>query len=363
MNERSRTPAVPVNWDAAGTIAARLVRPGPRASRDELDELVGSLRSAGEQAAGHITEITGLAPIDGRGVSDVPLSTVLVVDRSSWARANAQVFSRLVPGTLHPQSSSPAGYVGAAQVAGVLALLSGKVLGQFDPFTSEGPRGRLFLVAPNILTVEREMAAEPADFRLWVALHEQTHALQFAAAPWLAEHLRERASRLLELTKQADDDGAPGGLGDLVERVTRVLSEALRDGGSSLDSGPALAGVLGREQAEVVKEVGAVMALLEGHADVTMDAVGPGVVPSVAAIRSRFETRRGAVGSPLQRVLRRLLGLDAKLAQYRDGAAFVRAVEKRAGTNAVNAVFSGPDALPSPREIADPRAWVRRVLG
>lgn len=362
MNERSKTPAVPVDWDAAGTIASRLVRPGPRASRAELDELVGSLREVGERAAGHITEITGLEPQDGLGITDVKLSKVLVVDRSSWARANAHVFSTLVPGALRPTGRSAAGFAGAAQVGGVLALLSGKVLGQFDPFTTPG-RGRLFLVAPNILTVERELDADPQDFRLWVALHEQTHALQFAAAPWLADHVRERAARLLELTKQSDDDGAPGGLGDLVERVTRVLSEALRDGGSSLDSGPALAGVLGREQAEVVKEVGAVMALLEGHADVTMDAVGPGVVPSVSSIRARFDARRGAVGSPLQRVLRRLLGLDAKLAQYRDGAAFVRAVEKRAGRNAVNAVFSGPDALPTPREIADPRAWVRRVLG
>jgi len=362
VSERTRTPAVPVDWAAAGTMAARLVRPGPRAGREELGDLVGSLREVGRAAADHITEITGLEPADGRGIADVPLSTVLVVDRSSWARANAHVFSTLVPGTLHQRGRSAAGYAGAAQVASVLALLSGKVLGQFDPFTAPG-RGRLFLVAPNILAVEREMAAEPADFRLWVALHEQTHALQFAAAPWLAEHVRERASRLLELTKQSDDDGAPAGLGDLVERVTRVLREALRDGGASLDSGPALAGVLGREQAEVVTEVGAVMALLEGHADVTMDAVGPGVVPSVASIRARFDARRGAVGSPLQRVLRRLLGLDAKLAQYRDGAAFVRAVEKKAGRNAVNAVFTGPESLPTPREIADPRAWVRRVLG
>jgi len=353
---------VPVDWDAAGSIAARIVRPGPRASREELGELVGSLRELGHEAAAHITDITELAPLDGLGIEDVPLSQVLVVDRSSWVRANAHVFSTLVPSSERAQVRSAVGYAGAAQVAGVLALLSGKVLGQFDPFTRPG-RGRLLLVAPNILAVERELEAEPADFRLWVALHEQTHALQFAAAPWLSKHLRERASRLLELTKQSDDDGAPGGLGELVERVTRVLEEALRDGGSALEKGPALAGVLGREQAEIVKEVGAVMALLEGHADVTMDAVGPGVVPSVASIRQRFEARRGAVGSPLQRVLRRLLGLDAKLAQYRDGAAFVRAVEKDAGRNAVNAVFSGPEALPSSREISDPRAWVRRVLG
>ena len=363
MTEPRRAPAVPVDWDAAGTIAARLVRPGPRASRGELTDLVASLRHAGQSAAAHITDITGLEPADGLGIEDVPLAQVLVVDRASWARANAEVFSHLVPGQLRARKPSAAGYAGATQVAGVLALLSGKVLGQFDPYSRAGSRGRLLLVAPNILNVEREMDADASDFRLWVALHEQTHALQFAAAPWLADHIRERAERLLELTKQSDDDGGPEGLSDLVERVTRVLRDALRDGGASLDSGPALAGVLGREQAEVIKEVGAVMALLEGHADVTMDAVGPAVVPSVAAIRARFDARRGAVGSPLQRILRRLLGLDAKLAQYRDGAAFVRAVEKQAGTNAVNAVFSGPQALPSAREIADPRSWVRRVLG
>src|SRR5690554_4417707 len=363
MTDERRVPTVPVDWDAAGTLAARIVRPGPRGDRAELTELVASLRAAGEDAAGHIAEITALEPADGLGVTQVPLAQVLVVDRASWARANAEIFSHLVPGPLRAERPSPAGYAGATQVAGVLALLSGKVLGQFDPFSSPGPRGRLLLVAPNILAVEREMEADSADFRLWVALHEQTHALQFAAAPWLADRLRARAERLLELTKGQGEDGVPERFADLVERVTGVLRDALRDGGAPLDSGPALAGVLGREQAEVVKEVGAVMALLEGHADVTMDAVGPRVVPSVASIRARFDARRGAVGSPLQRILRRLLGLDAKLAQYREGAAFVRAVEKEAGRNAVNAVFSGPDALPTPREIADPRAWVRRVLG
>ncbi len=42
------------------------------------------------------------------------------------------------------------------------------------------------------------MAADPDDFALWVCVHEQTHALQFAAAPWLAGHLRSEAGALLE---------------------------------------------------------------------------------------------------------------------------------------------------------------------
>ena len=103
------------------------------------------------------------------------------------------------------------------------------------------------------------------------------------------------------------------------------------------------------------------MSLLEGHADVVMDEVGPTVIPSVAQIRARFNERRKGIG-PLDRVLRRLLGLDAKMAQYRDGARFVRAVVDKAGMTEFNTVRESPANLPSKEEIADPDAWMGRVL-
>jgi putative hydrolase len=103
------------------------------------------------------------------------------------------------------------------------------------------------------------------------------------------------------------------------------------------------------------------MSLLEGHADVVMDGVGPDVIGSVSAIRSKFNKRRQGVGV-LDRLLRRLLGLDAKMAQYRDGAKFVRGVVDKVGMAEFNAVFAGPGNLPSKVEIADPDAWVARVL-
>jgi len=125
-----------------------------------------------------------------------------------------------------------------------------------------------------------------------------------------------------------------------------------------------LDGILGPDQRRQLEEITAVMALFEGHADVMMDAVGPRVVRSVRTIRARFEKRRDGEGAPaLDVVLRRVLGMDAKLAQYRDGAAFVREVEERVGRDGLNAVWSEPAHLPSAREIADPRAWVRRVHG
>jgi coenzyme F420 biosynthesis associated uncharacterized protein len=115
------------------------------------------------------------------------------------------------------------------------------------------------------------------------------------------------------------------------------------------------------EQKEILDRVTGVMSLLEGHADVVMDGVGPTVIPSVAQIRKKFNQRRQGVGT-LDKLLRRLLGLDAKMAQYRDGAVFVRHVVDRVGMEEFNAVWSGPDSLPSKAEITDPDAWVARVL-
>jgi coenzyme F420 biosynthesis associated uncharacterized protein len=116
------------------------------------------------------------------------------------------------------------------------------------------------------------------------------------------------------------------------------------------------------EQREVMDRITGVMSLLEGHADVVMDGVGPSVIPSVEEIRSKFNERRKGAGY-VDRVLRRLLGMDAKMAQYRDGAAFVRGVVDRVGMDGFNAVWSEPAALPSKAEIGDPQAWVRRVHG
>jgi coenzyme F420 biosynthesis associated uncharacterized protein len=114
-------------------------------------------------------------------------------------------------------------------------------------------------------------------------------------------------------------------------------------------------------QREVLDKVTGVMSLLEGHADVVMDGVGPIVIPTVAEIRRQFTERRKGVGT-LDRLLRRLLGLEAKMAQYRDGAGFVRHVVDKVGMAEFNAVFAGPENLPTKAEIADPDAWVSRVL-
>jgi coenzyme F420 biosynthesis associated uncharacterized protein len=338
-----------VDWDFAVSVGTRIAGDGPEVSRDEADEVVEELRAGAGRSTGLVREFTGLVAADHT-------APVLVVDRPGWIRANADGF-KVVIGPLVDKLGSkkpPTGLalkvgsrITGAEVGGLLGFLGSKVLGQFDPFYE--PDGRLLLVAPNIVHVEREIHADPHDFRLWVCLHEETHRVQFTAVPWMRGHLFSEIEALadtIEPTRLLDDG---------LKRVADALKGGV-GGGSLVDlmSSP--------EQKEILDRVTGVMSLLEGHADVVMDGVGPTVIPSVEQIRAAFNERRKGVGT-LDRILRRLLGLDAKMAQYRDGAAFVRAVVDKVGMAEFNAVWAGPDNLPSKTEIADPEAWVTRVLG
>ncbi len=346
-----------IDFDLAVRVARGLMRPGPQITAAQAREVVAELREDAVQSTGHVASVTGLRARPGDGV--------LVVDRPAWARANTDAFRTiLAPAVSEALKSRPATNpavmaVGrkttGGEVGALLSFLGSRVLGQFDIAggAPDNGQGRLLLVAPNIVQVERQLGVDPGDFRLWVCLHEETHRVQFAATPWLREHMLGRSRTLVTSLL-----GHPG---ELIERVTeaaRSLPAILRGGGdvSVLDL------VQTPQQREDLARITAVMSLLEGHADVVMDEVGPQVIPSVAEIRDRFTRRRQGVGMA-DKLLRRLLGLDAKMRQYRDGAIFVRGVVKDVGMDGFNAVWTSPETLPLPTEILDPRAWVRRVHG
>ncbi len=349
-----------VDWQVAVRRAGTLARPGPSGTRAELRGLIQVLRDAAAEAPRHVAQITGLDDAAARAGA-LP---VYVVDRPRWAEANVAMFARLTDGLL-PTSKLP----GSARMAGeemglMLALLAGKVLGQFDPFTGDGAApGRLLLVAPNVLKIERELDLDAMDFRLWVCLHEQTHAVQFAAAPWLADHLAHRMRALVEGISDTTDgsERLARAVGAVVDTLRSVLAGSADAPGHDV-GGPLVEAFLTEPERAAMAEVVAVMSLLEGHADVVMDAVGPARLPSVRRIRAAFEKRRDGTSLP-DVALRRLLGMDAKIAQYRNGASFVRTVINRVGHRGLNAVWTGPEQLPTAAEIAEPEAWVRRVHG
>lgn len=333
-----------VDWNLAAATGARLAPRGPHDERDEIDAAVRQIRRASEKAVDPVRDVTGMdAPFEAH--------RSVVVGRQEWVRSNVdQLRTVTLPvadqlSGSHPAVRAVGSRVTALQMGTVLAWLSGKVLGQYEAF---GSSPRLLLVAPNIVHAERQLDVPPLDFRLWVCLHEETHRVQFGAVPWLAQHFTEEVHGYLG-SMDADASGALGRLLDRIRQRSRGETGLI-----DLIQTP--------EQRAILDRLTALMSLLEGHADVVMDAVGPGIVPSVEVIRERFNQRRQNAGT-LDGALRRLLGLDAKLRQYVEGAAFVRAVVDRVGMPNFNAVWTSPETLPRPGEIASPEAWIARVLG
>jgi len=337
----------PVDWELAVSTAVRLVRPGPVIGKDEADHVVGRLRELAPQAEVHVRELTGL----GQGL---PLLPGEVVDRPAWVKAAAQGLAALTGPAMTrptgPMASILAGTAGV-QAGVVMAFLSSRVLGQYDPFSPQDQlAGRLLLVAPNIVGAQQALDVPADDFRMWVCLHECTHRLQFTGVPWLRRYFSDQVTTLLSTM---DDDRAP-------------LPDVIRDFRHKLRAGDGPIGLIeliqSPQQKVVLDRLIALSTLLEGHADHVMDAVGPAVVPTVANIRSRFDERRGRKQPPLQRLLRALLGIDAKLSQYTRGKAFVDHVVGRVGMARFNAVWSSAETLPLPTEIDVPQRWIDRVL-
>ena len=322
--------AVPV-IDAHAAVAAGLwaMPPGPRLDPAEAGSVADGLRAAALASVQPVADVTHL-DADAAG----PMK---VVDRANWLRANVDMVVAMLAEASGEPSGTPrlrdraAGHANGVQVGALLAVLGTRILGQWLPF---GAEPQLLLVAPNIAKVEAELGVRPRDFRLWVCLHEQTHRLQFTHAPWLRAHLMGEMGLLLA-------DGQPGASGPRAANLVESM--------------------LSPDQRVVLGRVSAAMSLLEGHADDMMDRVGPSVVPTVRTIRKAFDGRRRRGG--WTKVLNKALGMDLKLAQYRDGAAFCRAVIAHVGVDGLNAVFASAEHLPTPDEIRDSRMWVERVHG
>lgn len=361
-----------VDWNLAVATATRLVRPGPEISREEAREVVAELRRHAKASEEHVRSFTRMIP-EGTEPEDTP---VLVVDRAGWIRANADGFRELLRPLLgklrERRGNGPGGVVLGAvggKVTGVevgmlLSFLASRVLGQYETFAPAGRElpaaadgGRLLLVAPNIVHVERELAVDPHDFRLWVALHEETHRTQFTGVPWLRDHLQGEIQSFLEET-----DVDPMTFLERLREAAQSLAGGRHEGEDGEEGGRSLVELVQTPaQREILGRLTAVMSLLEGHADYVMDGVGPEVVSSVAEIREKFQQRRARGASRLDQALRKLLGLDAKLRQYRDGERFVRAVVDEVGMDGFNRVWTSPNTLPTKAEISKPADWIARV--
>src|SRR5690348_1097798 len=375
-----------IDWDVAISTGVRFARQGPQVSLADARAVVAELRGLTAVVQQPVREVTGLTSQGATG-------PVAVVDRPGWIRANVGGFRVVLEplaeklserGNAVPAAGSVMSSVGSRvtgiQAGLILAYLSSRVLGQYELFlppgegsapangngaasssngTASGSNGtgsgagvgRLTLVAPNIVMVERELGVDPHDFRRWVCLHEETHRVQFTSVPWLRGYVQ---GMMTEFLLASDLDA--GAILDRMRSAATAVAGAVRGG----ETESLIEAMQTPAQRALLDKLTAVMTLVEGHGDYVMDAVGPRVVPTVEDIREKFSHRRGSAGR-LEQIFRRLLGIDLKMKQYEQGSRFVSAVVEEAGMAGFNKVWTSPDTLPTRAELANPREWLERV--
>ena len=328
------------------------------AGADSGEPLPGDIQHWSARAEDEVRRFTGLVP-----AHDLPDPEPVL--REEWAEANVEALAELLApvGERLEQRLVSAGPLAgplrvaaqatlAAEVGLVVGFLATRVLGQYDLSLLGHERApRLLFVSANIAGAAREMDVDGESFLAWIALHEVTHAFQFAGMPWLRGHLGGLLEDYLETVDVRIRRGSAGGLPSMPDPARLV--DAFREGGLA-------ALVQTHEQRAIMDRVQAAMAVVEGYSEHVMDALGVDVVPDYPGLREAMERRRRSRSAP-ERILFRLLGLDMKMRQYELGRRFCAAVVEQAGMEALNQVWSAPEALPTLSELEAPAAWLARV--
>lgn len=354
-----------VDWALAERIAAAVGSRGrdgaspPTLGRDPF--ATAGVEAACARATDEVIAYTGLRP----ATTPPPPEPV---GRTAWA-ANALALLRELGGELDQRAADamdrPQGLgrlgrlvVGAglaAEAGAVAGYASRKVLGQYDISLVDPRRPpRLLFVVPNLRVAQVQLEADPATFLHWVALHETTHGVQFAAVPWLREHVADLVRRLVG---GAADWLQSGGLRQAAARLART--DPRRIGGAIL-RGELARALADPEQGPLVDRLQATMAVIEGHAEHVMDAVAADLGGEHAVLRERLEARRRS-RTGLDALVGRLLGLELKLRQYRLGKGFCDSIAEAVGVDGLNRVWQNPENLPDLGELERPREWMGRV--
>ena len=381
-----------VDWQFARSVAERVAGEDGFTDSYHAASLQADLLELTTRAEGLVEAETGL-------VSAAGPARAQITDRLGWVDANLASFERLMrplfakldakadeaeagdpdeaangSGSKNPATEAigellapvgkafgAVGDVVGPKVAGVqlgllLGWMSARVLGQYDLLIAEDEnpddQDWVYYVGPNILSLERRYGFPPQEFRLWIAVHECTHRAQFTGVPWLRDYFLSLVNELLDTV-----DPDPGRLFEIITDHIRELRDGntpdLRDGGlSMLLATP--------EQRATMQKMAGLMSLLEGHGDIIMDRATEGIIPSRERFARVMSQRRQNAGG-LTKLIQRLTGLEAKLAQYEEGEAFVKAVEEAGGRELFDRVWSGPDMLPTIDEIRAPEQWIERV--
>ena len=351
--QASSVDGMTVDWGLAEKVANQIANRAPFNDASYLKGLNESFNGFTASAEKLVETSTGLKSFSGEAKAKV-------VDRSGWIRANFSSLKRLLKPILAENSEinklSISSRIAALEIGAVLGWMSTRVLGQYDLLVLDNEdlndQDLVYYVGPNICAIERRYAFDPDGFRLWLAIHELTHRAQFTGVPWMREHYLSLVKKLLQEV-QTDTNESTKKNNSQLELSKDPVSSRLSDFKISNF-------FTSMDQNDSINDIAALMTLLEGHGDVIMSRAGKGHVRN----QERFEKvvsqrRKSATG--VTKIFQKLIGIEAKLAQYEEGEEFIFTIEESEGIDFLNMVWEHPDNLPKLEEIKNPNLWISRI--
>ena len=352
-----------VDWKQAGEIAVLVAQSETAPDVPVGGKVQGDFETMMKRSEELVREYSRLDPRE-------PIGPLLVFDRPQWIETNLSSFKLIFQplaesygnalGKLEERRKKPLrlgrrfthGLL-TAQLGMVIGYLARNVLGQFDlglPRLEDS--GKLYIVYPNLLKAEANLRLIPADFRLWITLHEVTHAFEFVANPWLREYMKGLMERYFKSVSLR-----------LEEMSLRLRPEELRDSrrlNEIINQGGLMSIVQSPEQREILSQIQAFMSLVEGYSNLIMDMVGSDTLPTFKEMSTAFRHRRDSK-SGAERLVERMLGFDLKLQQYQVGELFCKEVLEKKGLDFLNLAWKREENLPTAEEIRQAYLWIERI--
>lgn len=355
-------------WETARQFAVALATDSqPEPNVDPTDRIaLGELARVAEL---HVANVTGLSITRaGQTASIVP------VTRAQWATATLDAYRDLLEPigrvssrtedeetpidpaqAMFGQIMKMIGPVMMSMTAGsMVGNLARRSLGQYDlPIPRDG--SELMVVPANIDGLANEWSLDPSDLRLWICLSELTHHAVLSIP-----HVRQRIDELLaDYVRgfEADPDALESRLSDLDLANADSLSSLQSVLG---DPEVILGAVQSPAQRALLPQITALVTVIAGYVDWTMDSIGRGLIGSYQRLSEALRRRR-VTADAADRFIERMFGLELSQDQYDRGAAFASGVVKRAGAEGLARLWHSARELPTPAEVDAPGLWLARI--
>jgi len=359
----------PLSWDAARQVAM-MSATGGEAEPNVDPQLRITIEQLARVAELQVSSRTGLSTsVSGSGLR------IVAVTRAQWVQTSLEawrpLFERLADALAdedetEPDPADPAGFMAPLMkmvgpmmlgmtAGGLLGQLARRSFGQYDTPVPRSPSDEVLVVPANISAFGDEWSLDRDDLYLWVCLYEVTHHAVMGIP-----HVRQRLEELLHRYL----DGFVADPGAFENRLEQLDPTAMSDmsGLQDIFGDPeALLGAMrSPEQESLLPHLVALTSTIVGYVDWTMDQIGTSLIASYDQVTEAVRRRR-VEADPSDRFVEQLFGLELSQSVYETGAEFVRQVAQRAGDDGVAALWSDPEHLPTPNELAAPGVWVARV--